>query len=959
MKIKHFALAGVASVALAAPAFADTAAPALAPAPAAAPAPITGVPAAQLIARVDIPYQEFTLPNGLRVIVHTDRKAPIVAVSVWYNVGSTFEPAGRTGFAHLFEHLMFNGSENAPDDFFVPLKSIGATDLNGTTNFDRTNYFETVPTGALDRTLFLESDRMGYLSGAITQSVLDEQRGVVQNEKRQGDNQPYGLVQYQLFGGLFPAGTPYGHTVIGSMTDLDAASLQTVKDWFHDHYGPNNAVLVLAGDIDVAKARTLVAKYFGNIPRGPQSNFPATTIPQLTAPVSVTIKDRVAAVLVMKSWPVPNFRDRDAAALEVAGGVLGGLASSRLDNALVKREKLAVQVSAGNNGLRGAGVFQIRAVVRPGVDPALVSRRIDEILADFLKNGPSADEVNRVVTQSASGTIQGLESVGGFGGKAVALAQGALFAGDPAYYKKELADLAAQTPATVRAAANRWLTRPSYTLQVVPGAREAYAEAAAPAPAAAAVAAPTPAPKNSRGSLTMPPVGELTGLTFPTITRDRLSNGIELVYAQRGAVPVTQAVISFDAGVAADVAGRLGTAALTLNMLEQGAAGRDSIAIAEAEERLGMGLSTGSSLDRSTVSFSVPSANLAPAIGLWSDIVRRPDFADAEVARVKQQQLAGIAQELTNPNALGGRALPRLIYGAANPYAKSLGGGDPAAVAALTPADLTAWQQAWLRPDKAKIFVVSDRPLAEIKALLEARFGDWAATGTAGTKSFVAATPSAPKIVLIDRPDSPQSVILGAIPTSLAGTDDLLAVNTANDALGGDFLSRINLDLREARHWSYGANGSFRPAEHAANYYISAPVQANQTGPSLASLREDLKAYLGAQPMSTVEFDRAVTGSIRQLPGSFETSDDVLGAMQRNDLYRRPDDYYARITARYRALTQPQLTTAINGAIDPSRAVWVVVGDAKTVKPQLDSLGLPVEVVTAASLAGAAPSSGQ
>ena len=949
MKIRHFALAGAASIALASPALAQNAPAAAAPI---APAAINGVPASQLIARVDIPYQEFTLPNGLRVIVHTDRKAPVVAVSVWYNVGSTFEPAGRTGFAHLFEHLMFNGSENAPDDFFVPLKSIGATDLNGTTSFDRTNYFETVPTGALERTLFLESDRMGWLTGAITQGVLDEQRGVVQNEKRQGDNQPYGLVQYQLFGGLFAPGTPYGHTVIGSMTDLDAATLQTVKAWFHDHYGPNNAVLVLAGDVDVATARRVVAKYFGNIPRGPQSSFPTTTVAPLAAPVSVTIKDRVAAVLLTKSWPVPNFRDRDSAALEVAGGVLGGLASSRLDNALVKREKLVVQVSASNNGLRGAGVFQIRAVVRPGVDPAVVSRRIDEILAEFLRDGPSADEVNRVVTESASGTIQGLESVGGFGGKAVALAQGALFAGDPAYYKKELADLAAQTPATVRAAANRWLTRPAYSLTVVPGARDAYAEAATP-PAAPVAPAPTPAPKNSRGGLTLPPVGELTGLTFPAVQRARLSNGIELVYAQRSAVPVTQAVISFDAGVAADVTGKLGTAALTLNMLEQGAAGRDSIAIAETEERLGASIGAGSSLDRSTVSLTVPSANLAGAITLWSDIVRRPDFADAEVARVKQQQLAGIAQELTNPNALGGRVLPRLIYGPASPYAKSMGGGDPRAVATLTPADLRGWQQAWLRPDKAKIFVVSDRPLAEVKALMEAQLGDWQATGAAGAKSFAAATPATPKIVLVDRPDSPQSVILGAIPTSLNGTDDLLALQTANDALGGDFLSRINMDLREARHWSYGANGSFRPAEHAANYYISAPVQANQTGPSLASLRADLTAFLTTQPMSQVEFDRAITGSIRELPGSFETAGDVLDAMQRNDLFRRPDDYYAGITTRYRALTQPQLTTAINGAIDPRRAIWVVIGDAKTVKPQLDSLGLPVEVITASSLAGA------
>jgi zinc protease len=945
MQIKAVALCGAAFVALASPALAQTARPA---------------PVSTLIKAVDIPYQQFTLPNGLRVIVHTDRKAPVVAVSVWYDVGSTFEPQGRTGFAHLFEHLMFNGSENAPDDFFVPLKSVGATDYNGTTSFDRTNYFETVPTGALDRALFLESDRMGWLTGAITQGVLDEQRGVVQNEKRQNDNQPYGLAQYKLFGGLFPAGTPYGHTVIGSMTDLDAATLDTVKGWFHDHYGPNNAVLVLAGDIDVATARTLTAKYFGPIKRGPDSKVPAVSIPTLTQPVNEVMKDRVAAVMVSRNWAVPGLKDKDSAALEVAGGVLGGLASSRLDNALVKQEKLAVQVSAGNSALRGLGIFTIRAIVRPDADPKVVEQRtaqintrIDQILADFLKNGPTADEVNRVVTRSAAATVEGLESVGGFGGKAVTLAEGALYTGDPSFYKKQLGDLAAQTPASVKAAATKWLTRPAYTLTIVPGAREAYAEAQVP-PAVQVAAAPTPAPKNSRGSLTMPEVGQVTGLSFPAVQRTRLKNGIELIYAQRGAVPVTQAVLSFDAGVAADVPGKLGTQTLTLSMLDEGTTTRNSIQIAEEEERLGATIGAGGSPDRTTVSLTVVSANLVPALDLFADISRNPAFADAEVARVRNQQLAGIAQELTNPQGLAARVVPRLVYGPNSPYAKSIGGGDPRAVAALTPADLRAFQQAWLRPDKAKFFVVSDRPLAEIKAALDAEFGDWQATGPAGTKSFAASsTPSQPKIVLIDRPDSPQSVIVGAIPTSLAGTQDLLPISTANDALGGSFLSRINMDLRETRHWSYGASGRFSQAEYAAPYLISAPVQADQTGPSLASLRDDLRNFVTTQPMTQVEFDRAITGAVRELPGRFETSDAVLAAMQSNDLYKRPDNYYATITGRYQGLTLPQLNTVLRAGIDPAKAIWVVVGNVASVKPQLDSLGLPVEVVSAASVAGA------
>ena len=947
MTFRTIALSGVAlSAVVSTPALSAPAAPAAVVAKAA--------PVSALVKQVDIPYEQFTLPNGLRVIVHTDRKAPVVAVSIWYDVGSKHEPKGKSGFAHLFEHLMFNGSENAPDDFFEPLKQVGATDFNGTTYFDRTNYFETVPTAALDRALFLESDRMGYLTGAITQGVLDEQRGVVQNEKRGNDNQPYGLVSYKMNEGVFPPDHPYGHTTIGSMADLDGASLADVKAWFKDHYGPNNAVLVLAGDVDLATAKALVEKNFGAIPRGPQSKLPTAPVPVLATTKTEQMKDRVAATLLVRSWPVPGLNDKDATALDVAAGVLGGLSSSRLQNALVRQEKLAVQASVGNSSLAQVGTFDIYVVVRPGVDPAVVSKRMDEIIADFLKTGPTADEVTRYVTNSAVGRISGLESVGGFGGKAVALAEGALFSNDPGFYKKQLAELAAQTPASVRAAANSWLTKPSYNLTVVPGARDAYAEAQVPKEVKIVQAAAV-APKGTRGPL--PAVGDIAGLTFPAVTRDRLNNGIELIYAQRGAVPMTKAVISFDAGVAADVSGKLGTQQLTLSMLDEGTKTLDSIKFAEARERLGVDIATGASLDRTSLTLSTPSANLVPAIDLFADVTRNPAFAAPEVARVKQQQLAEISQELTSPGGIAGRILPKLVYGPAYPYAKSAGSGDPVAVASLTRDDLIAFQQAWLRPERAKIFIVSDLPLATVKAALNKRFGDWKGIGPAGTKTFGPITGTAsPKIILVDRPDSPQSQISAGAVTGLNGSDELLPVLTANDALGGGFLSRINMDLREGKHWSYGVSGGFQRSENAAPYIISAPVQSDKTGASIAALQNDITEFVTTKPMTKFEFDRAIAGATRSLSGNFETSFDVLRAMQQNDLYKRPDDYYGTITQKYKALTLPQLDAAARAAIDPKKLVWVVVGDAKTVRPQLDSLGLPVEEITAASVAGATAS---
>ncbi|HEU0065882.1 MAG TPA: pitrilysin family protein [Sphingomonas sp.] len=905
-------------------------------------------PVAALARSVDIAYQTFTLANGLRVVVHTDRKAPIVAVSVWYDVGSKHEPAGKTGFAHLFEHLMFNGSENAPGDFFEPLKQVGATDYNGTTNFDRTNYFENVPTGALDRALFLESDRMGHLTGAITQAVLDEQRGVVQNEKRQRDNQPYGLLSYRLFEGLYGPAHPYGHLPIGSMADLDRASLEDVKGWFRSHYGPNNAVLVLAGDIDLATARAKVTRYFGDIPRGPASTLPMVRVPTLAAPVREVMKDRVAATLLTRSWAVPGLGDPAARALDVGASILGGMAASRLDTALVRNEKLAVQASANYSEMAQVGLFSINVVVRPGVDPAMVDKRLDAILADFIRNGPTADEVLRVVAGGIAGRIGGLEAVGG---KASTLAQGALYSGDPGHFRKELASLAAQTPASVKAAIATWLTRPAYALVVEKGERGAYAEAVVP-PAVAVKPAPETPARGNRGPL--PAVGALAGLSFPKVERARLSNGIELVYAQRTTVPLTRIAISFDAGVAADVPGKLGTQRLALAMMDEGTSRMTGIAIAQARQRIGAGIFSGNSADRTSLSFDVPSVNLAAGLDLFADVVRNADFPAAEVARMRQEQLAGIQQELTTPDGLAQRVLPAYAYPDASPYRKASGGGDPVAVAALTRSDLIAFRDAWLRPDKAKLFVVSDRPLAEIRPLLDARFGDWRATGAAGVKAFPPAASSSPspRIVLVDRPQSPQSIIYGVQRTTLDGTTELLAYNVANDALGGGFLGRINMNLREAKHWSYGAGGGFEWNLHAVPYTLRAPVQADKTGAAIAEMRRDVADYLGDRPMTQAEFDRAVTGGIRSLPGIYEGSYAVLGAMQSNDTMRRPDDYSAKLADRYRALTRAQVNGAIRSVIDPAKMIWIVVGDAKVVKPQLDSLGLPVEVIDAGSIIG-------
>lgn len=898
------------------------------------------VPVATLIKQVNIPHEKFTLANGLRVIVHTDRKAPIVAVSVWYDVGSKHEPAGKTGFAHLFEHLMFNGSENAPGDYFAPMQEIGATDLNGTTWFDRTNYFQTVPTGALERALFLESDRMGHLLGAVTQEKLTNQIGVVQNEKRQRDNQPYGLVQYAQIKGTLPPDHPYGHSVIGSMADLDKASLEDVKDWFRQHYGPNNAVLVLAGDIDAKTGRPLVEKWFGGIPAGPKQEKLTVSIPTLDAPKSEVMKDRVATTRLYRYWAVPGIDNPDAVGLRVGAHVLGGLSSSRLDNALVRDEKLAVAVSAYYAEGAQLGRVTVSADVRPGVDPAVVAKRLDALVGDFIKTGPTEDEVRRVATQAVSSTIEGLEQVGDFSGKAVKLAEGELYLGDSNAYKKELNALATIKPTEVTRAMQAWLSRPVYALTVEPGDREAYDEAAAK-PAGPAEAETLATPK-----ITPPEVRPVADLDFPDVQRAKLSNGIPVVYVQRTAVPMTQVSLSFDAGNVADPRDKQGTQALMLSLLDEGAAGRTSVQIAEEQERLGAEIDIGASLDRTSISLSALSANLAPSLALFGDVVMRPDFVSTEVDRLRDQQLARIQAEYKSPQSIALRTLPPMLYGAAHPYGVSFTGtGETASVKALTRADVVSFHQKWIRPEKATVFVVSDQPLAKITKALNAAFGTWKGEGEAGAKVLTGPiAPPAPRIVLIDRPGSPQSYILGGQVLPRKGTDELETLVTANQALGTDFLSRINTDLRETKGWSYGVRASVNRVAGDVPYIVLAPVQADRTGESIAAIKANMTEFLTTKGITEEERNRIITGNILELPGSYETSGAVLSALQRNALYGRPDNFYDSLASRYRAMTREQLDASIRAVLKPDQMLWVVVGDAKIVRPQLEKLGLPVEL---------------
>ncbi|WP_428632017.1 M16 family metallopeptidase [Sphingopyxis sp.] len=937
--------------------------PVLAKTKQAAPAPI-----ADLVKAVDIPYEAFTLDNGLRVIVHEDRKAPVVAVSVWYRVGSKHEPKGKTGFAHLFEHLMFNGSENSPGDFFEPLQQVGATDSNGTTNVDRTNYFETVPTGALDRALFLESDRMGHLLGAVTQEKLDNQRGVVQNEKRQGDNNPYGLLRYEIFENLFPTGHPYHHSTIGSMGDLNTASLDDVKKWFSDNYGPNNAVLVLAGDVDVATAKTKVQQWFGDIPRGPAITAPKVSVPTLPAPLAKEVKDLVPTTRIYRMWSIPGLNDADAVPLQMAMAVLGGLSSSRLDNALVRKDPVAVSVAAFAQSFEDAGILLIQADVKDGVDPALVGKRLDEEIAAFVASGPTADELQRSAASYLAGAISGLESVGGFGGKAVALAEGALYSNDPGYYKVELDRMAKATPEQVKAVANKWLSRPAFSLTYTPGERTEGGEnrgGAVTAGKMTEAVAPdrywNPAlgdigPDTGIGAAAsiadrsqLPAVADLTALDFPAIERTKLKNGIEVIFARRTTVPTVNVAVSFDAGYAADPHSALGTQSLMLSLMDEGTTSLDSIAFAEAKERLGAQIDGSANADETVFSLFALKPNLSASLGLLADYIRNPAFDAKELERVRAQQLNRLKAELNNPNAIASRLMTPVLYGADHPYGIPPSGlGNAASVTAATQGQLAAFHSAWIRPDNASIFVVGDTTLAEVKKQLDATLGQWKAPKTAKpVKNFDIAIPAPkPRILLFDRPKSPQSVIMAGKVIDAKGGDELEVLRSANDIFGGNFLSRFNTNLRETKGWSYGVRSRISGDKDRLNWVAVAPVQADRTGDSIKELQIDLKSFLGDKGVTKDELERTINGSVRELPGSFETSGDVLGGLRQIVKFGRPDNYYETLPATYEAMTAAEIDAAARKVLSTDDLVYVIVGDAAVVKPQLDGLGLPVETVT-------------
>lgn len=866
---------------------------------------------------VDVPFTRFTLSNGLTVIVHEDHKAPLVALNIWYHVGSKDEPEGRHGFAHLFEHLMFYGSQHYDHEFLSELESVGATDMNGTTNVDRTNYFETVPVSALDRALWLESDRMGYLSQAITQSKLDTQRGVVENEKRQGENNPYGKIDELIAAETYPSGHPYSWTTIGSEKDLDAASVDDVKKWFRTYYGPNNAVLAIAGDVKTDQIRAKVEQYFGGLPPGPPvAHLKAWAAPMIGNKVRI-IEDRVPLPRVYLVWNVPGDGSHDSVMLQLLADVLGSGRDSRLWKRLVYTDQIASSVEVGVDANEIGGQFSIVATAKPGGSLQPIEKAIDEEVERVLREGPTQDELNATRMSIYGGFVRGLNKVGGFGGKAGLLAANQVFHGDPAEYKQELAWQRGAVPSDLTNAARRWLNTGRLMLEVQP---QPDLKAAA-----------HDADRGSVPAVTTPPA-----LSLPPLQHATLSNGLKLIVAERHDVPVVEFQMLFDAGRAADAGTRTGTAALTLGMLDEGAGSLDALTISRRQRELGAAIGAATHRDVSVVGLSALKPALADSLGLYATVITDPLFPDAELARVKQRMLSGIVAEKSEPFGLARRVLSRLLYGEGHPYAYA-GTGLEQDVQAITRADLVAFQKRWLRPDNATLVVAGDTTLAEIQPLLEERLGAWKAPSDPLPKKNISevALPGQPRVFLIDKPGAEQSLVLAANLAPPSSDPGIEAMRTLNTALGGSVSGRLSMNLREARHWSYGAYSFLADARGQQVFACYAPVESAHTVESMLEVRKELQGVVGPHPLSAGEIRTAKDMTLRSLPGDFEGTAALAGGISSLVELQLPDDYWNQLVPRVESLSAAQLAAAALEMVKPQALTWIVVGDLSRIEAEV------------------------
>jgi zinc protease len=891
----------------------------------------------------DIPriaFEKYTLPNGLDVILSRDARVPMVAVNLWYHVGPANEEPGRTGFAHLFEHMMFQSSKHVPaDSHFKLLEAAGASDINGTTDYDRTNYFQTVPTNQLELALWLESDRMGYLLDVVDQTALSNQQDVVRNERRQSvENQPYGLAEEAIVQTVFPKGHPYYGNVIGSHEDIQAAKLDDVRRFFRQYYSPNNASLAIVGDFDPAHAKALVEKYFGTLKRGSEVPPIKAETPKITSERRKVVNARVELPRVYMAWVTsPIFKPGDADA-DVASNILGGGRSSRLYKKLVYEKQIAQTVSAQQYSLILGSIFQIEATARPGHTVEELEKAIEEELTAFRANPVDAREVEQARNTIETNIIGGLERLGGFGGVADRLNSYNHYLDTPDYLAKDIERYRAVGPSSVQAFAKEQLVNTArVVMHVVPGE---------PAPAPQVPTPPAVAASQSGGESInpdepwrnqVPRAGAARPLQLATPVLAKLANGLTLILSERRGLPIVATNLVLRTGSDANPLDKPGTANFVAAMLDEGTARRNALQIADDVSRLGASLGTSSSMDATTISARSLTKNFPATLEILSDVVLNPSFPAEEIERQRASRLAGLIQQRDNPAQVAAQVTAAVLYGPKHPYGYSEVGTE-ASVKAMTRDDMVAfWKQNFV-PNNAALVVAGDISMDELRALAEKSFGSWQ-SGTPAQPALSAPTTTAARVVVVDKPGSPQTQVRVASIGAPRSSPDFRPLQVMNLALGGLFSSRINMNLREQHGYTYGASSQFAFRRAAGPFQVASGIRTDVTGPAVTEIFKEVRGMVD-RPVSDDELKKAKDSLSNSLPGAFESSANAVSNFSNVFIYDLGLDYYTRYAEQVNAVTPDQTLAVAKRYLNPGAMVVVAVGDKAKIEPQLKKLNL-------------------
>ena len=892
-----------------------------------------------------VAFEKTTLSNGLQVILVEDRRLPIVAVNIWYHVGPANEAPGLTGFAHLFEHMMFAQTRHIPRGMADRLlEGAGATDSNGGTGYDQTSYYDTVPSNQLELALWVHADRMGYLLDVLDQKALANQQDVVRNERRETvEDEPYGLVQEALAHALFPKGHPYYASIIGSHADIQNAKLDDVRQFFQRYYGPNNASIVIAGDIDKAKTRALVERYFGSFKRSPPVARPGITTPPITSERRVVVRDRVELPRIFMGWLTPPAYQEGDTELAVAAEILGGGKSSRLYKKLVYERQIAQDVDASQNSQGLVSTFVIDVTARPGVEARALEAAIDAELAQLRDHGPSQREVERARNSLETALLSTVEKLGG-DGLADQLNHYNQYTGDPGYLAKDVAQLRSITPADVQRAVRSYLRQQARAVVTglpgkpviddprVPPAPKA-GKAGKPSTAAAHEAINVPEPWRAQ----QPKAGPAPRFTLPQGESFKLPNGLTVIHHYKPGLPLVAAQLVVRSGSAENPASVPGLAGFTAQMLEEGTATRSAPQIADEIAQLGAFLDTGTGADASMVSLLSLRANFAPALDIMADIVLRPAFPNAEVERQRADRIGELIQQRDDPESVAAVAAAGALYGSGHPKGYGQLGTEPA-IRAVTRDDLVDFWRRHYVPGNAALVVSGDIARGELKALVESRFAAWARADVPdGGAEEPAGTPA--RLVLVDQPGAVQTALRVTSIGVTRTTPDFPALQVLNAALGGMFSSRLNDKLRETKGYTYGISSWFRYDRTPGPFVIASSVRRDATGASVREIFSEVNAMRDA-PLPAAELDTARDAQVLSLPGAFETNADIGASMADIFIYGLPLDYYARLPGQLSAVTAAQVQAAARKYLAPDKMKVVAVGDRKRILPQLQPLGL-------------------